>query len=48
MISEYFQSVIRLLELVTPMTKTLNNSKKLNIIDLVISLGVDHFAWEVD
>ncbi len=37
--SEYFKSVIWLLEVVTPMTETLNNSKKLSIMGLVISLA---------
>ncbi len=44
MISEYFDSVIRLLEVVTPMTETFNNSKKLSIMDLVVSFSVDYFA----
>ena len=47
MISEYFYIVIQLLEMVTPMTKTLNNSKKFSIMDLVVSFDVDHFAWDI-
>ncbi len=47
MIGEYLHSVIWLLEVVTPMTKTLHNSKKFSIMDLVVFLDVDHFAWEV-
>ena len=47
MIGEYFHSVIRLLEVVTPMTEVLINSKKFSIMDLVVSLDVDHFAWKV-
>ena len=44
MISEYFHSVMGLLEVVTAMTETLNNSKMFSIMDLVVSLDVNHFA----
>ncbi len=44
MISEYFHSVMELLEVVTAMTETLNNSKMFSIMDLVVSLDVNHFA----
>ncbi len=47
MIGEYSYSVIWLLEVVTAMMETLHNSKKFSIIDLVVFLNVDHFAWEV-
>ena len=47
MIGVYFYNLIRLLEVVTPMTATLNDGKKFSIMDLVVSLDIDHFAWEV-
>ena len=47
MIGEYFHIVIWLLEIVTPMTEILIKSKKFSIIDVVVFLNVDHFAWEV-
>ncbi len=47
MIDEYFYSIIWLLEIVTLITETLYNSKNFGIMDLVVPLGVDHFAWEI-
>ena len=47
MIGEYFQSVIWLLDVMMLMTETFHNSEKFSIIDLLVSFGVNHFAWEV-
>ena len=47
MIGQYFHSIIQLLEVVTSMTETFNNSKKFSIMNLEISLDVNHFPWEV-
>ncbi len=47
MIGDHFQSVVRLLEVVTTMTETLNNGKKFRIMGRVVSLDVDDFAWEL-
>ena len=44
---QYLHSVIRLLEVVTPIKETLNNTNKLSTMDLVVSFVVDHFKWEV-